>query len=281
MERERILAVSRTELPETESNGFEVDSVALALERAQRQVEVLSKVLAIAVKRTNHFDWVDQGGKPYLTASGAEKLMPLFGISVSNTFYKKEFSKDDKGDFYFYVYRGTFSWAGSSIEAVGTCSSRDKFFAWDSKNQCYKPLSEVDEANIMKAAYSNMIVNGVTRVLGIRNLTWEQVESFGINRSKVAKVEYRSRKGNGKASVEGPSEDEMRRKIGDMLLEIAEGDKERAKSLLEAVSSFEGRDGNTVPGVSSLAELSGARLQVVYGKVKKEYELWKTNFGDE
>ena len=53
-------------------------------------------------------------------------------------------------------------------------------------------MSEVDETNIMKAAYSNCVANGITRLLGIRNLTWEQVKLGGIDPSKAAKVKYAS-----------------------------------------------------------------------------------------
>lgn len=51
-------------------------------------------------------------------------------------------------------------------------------------------MSEIDETNIRKAAYSNMVVNGVTRILGIRNLTWDQVKAAGIDQSKAPKVTY-------------------------------------------------------------------------------------------
>jgi len=159
------------------------ENIGVIVARADKQVEILQKILGIAVKRTTHYDWTDMQGKPYLTSSGAEKLMPLFGVSLSDTSYEKTFSQDDKGHSYIYQYKGKFSWQGGSIEAIGACSSRDKFFAWDSREQTYKALSDVDETNIMKAAYSNMVVNGVTRLLGVRSLTWDQLKEFGIDQS--------------------------------------------------------------------------------------------------
>jgi len=90
------------------------------------------------------------------------------------------------------------------MEAIGSCSSRDKFFAYVSeirdrngnviREASWKPLSEIDETNVMKAAYTNLLVNGITRLLGIRNLTWDDLKEFGIDKDKVAKVEYRSSK---------------------------------------------------------------------------------------
>ena len=164
----------------------------LVIAEADKRVEILKKVLGVAIKRTNAKDWVDQQGHPYLTASGAEKIAPLFGVRMNNLSDKREEREDDKGKYYIYTFLATFAWKGGSIEAIGTCSSRDKFFAWNSANKEWKPMSEFDETNIKKAAYSNLMVNGITRVLGIRNLTWDDLAPFGINPKDVAKVEYKN-----------------------------------------------------------------------------------------
>ena len=166
--------------------------IAFVIAEAEKRVEVLKKVLGVAIKRTNARDWVDQNGHPYLTASGAEKIAPLFGVKMNELSDKREEREDDKGKYYLYTFQGKFAWAGGSIEAIGTCSSRDKFFAWNSADKTFKPLSEVDETNIKKAAYSNLFQNGVTRVLGIRNLTWADLEPYGIRQSDAAKVEYKN-----------------------------------------------------------------------------------------
>lgn len=166
---------------------------------AERRVAQIDKIKTLALKSTNENDWIDQQGKPYLAASGAEKVARLFGISWKIMKSEKINTNDEKGQFYFYQVTGLFTLAGGkdSVEAVGTCSSKDQFFAKTTitnkdgeKEKILKPLSEVDETNIMKAAYSNCIANGITRLLGIRNLTWEQVKTGGIDQSKTAKVTY-------------------------------------------------------------------------------------------
>ncbi len=166
---------------------FDLDKV---VRLAEAQVKALSKVFEIAIKRLETTDWCDQQGKPYLMASGCEKLMPLFGISILNIKSRKEKDKDEKGDYYIYYYSGTFQWKGNAIESMGACSSRDKFFAWDKYNKDFKPLHDVDETNIAKASYSNMVVRGVTGLLGIRNLNWDKLIALGVDRDKCAKVEY-------------------------------------------------------------------------------------------
>lgn len=174
-------------------------SLELIVAEAEKRVAVLKKILGVAIKRTNPTDWVDQNGKPYLGASGCEKVAPLFGLKMEGVVSERSERDDEKGKYYFYTFMGRFYWAGGDIEAIGTCSSRDKFFGWQSAKKegdkitepaGYKPLHDIDETNIKKAAYSNLIVNGVTRALGIRSLTWNDLEQHGIKKEDCAKVEY-------------------------------------------------------------------------------------------
>lgn len=266
-EDKKIMALkpNGTEAEEKEVVAIE-ESMDLVLKRAEQQVDLLKRVLAIAVKRTTHYDWIDQMGKPYLTASGAEKLMPVFGVNVKDTDYKKEFSKDEEGQYYIYQYKGTFSWKGGSIEAIGACSSRDKFFAWDSKEQAYKPLSQVDETNIMKAAYSNMMVNGITRLLGIRNLTWEMLTEFGIDKNRAAKVEYKTGSQGGTTK----SEQEKQMKLYRLMRPLVDYDESKLSDALESLTSFKNKDGKVVKGVKSLKILKGKRLDIAIGKAKQQ-----------
>ena len=246
------------------------DSLEQAIALADKQVEILQQVLKISLRRTNERDWVDQQGNPYLTASGAEKLMPVFGVSMRDVVYEKTLSSDDEGKYYIYQYQGHFAWKGGSIIAVGTCSSRDKFFAWNSIDKTYKPDSQIDETNIMKAAYSNMIVNGVTRLLGIRNLTWPLLNQSGIDQGKVSRVEYKSPK------TDSPDDVAKQKEVADMLLEIAGQDKIQAVEKLKEITAFQGKDGNMVPGLDSTKKLTGKRLDIAHSKVKKEYEQFQS-----
>ena len=97
---------------------------------AEKRINQLQRIKELSLKITNENDWVDQNGKPYMMASGAEKVRGLFSISVRMEDPRKQASVDDRGDFYFYVIKGFASLkGGDSIEAVGTCSSRDSFFS--------------------------------------------------------------------------------------------------------------------------------------------------------
>lgn len=196
------------------SNGMEVlsadvpaiadDTLLQVAERAEKRIEAVNKIKLLALKVTNAHDWTNQGGKPYLQASGGEKVARLFGISwrISEPIYESE-----EGGHYSYTYTGIFSLSGADIEAVGTRSSKDGFFKKygpkdsDGKSDTLPP-SEIDKGDVKKAAYTNLIGNGITRLLGIRNLTWEDLEVVGIKKEAVGRVEYKgSTGGQQKAGV--------------------------------------------------------------------------------
>lgn len=171
--------------------GSESRSVEDMLALLEKRSAVLGRILNVAIAATTPEQWVDQQGKPFPTAAAAEVMARRCLVSVKAIRWEKTESHDDAGSYYLYSYTGDFSLPGGhdTIQAVGTCSSRDQFLGTETSKG--RALSAVDEGNIKKAAYSNMMVNGVTRLLGVRNLTWERLKELGIDQGKVAKVEYR------------------------------------------------------------------------------------------
>lgn len=158
----------------------------------EKRNAMLTRILEFAIGSTHAGQWVDQGGKPWPTAPAAEVMARRCAVRVDQVHTEKVPSSDDKGAFYMYVATCTASLPGGydSIQAMGTCSSRDTFLGTETRSG--RPLSEIDEGNILKAAYSNMLVNAITRLLGVRNLTWELLAKYGIGHEAVAKVEYQS-----------------------------------------------------------------------------------------
>ena len=173
-----------------------------ALKVAERNERLAQKIKILAIKQTNPKDWVDQDGKPYLQSSGAEKVARLFGISwrLCEGYPKKETLKDEAGTYYVYTCKGEFEMGGKTVEVIGTCSQRDKFFG--RKGGELKAESEIDITNIIRKAVTNMEVNGITRLLGIRNLTWEEINEAGIKQENSNAVNYKTKAGEA-AEVEG------------------------------------------------------------------------------
>ncbi len=182
------------------------DGLIVVAEQAEKRIAAMKKIKACALQMTNSNDWIDEGGKPYLQVSGSEKVARLFGISWRVSEPTFEVGEDGH---YMYCYKGEFMMKGALIEAVGTRSSRDAFFSrkseWKTedgqkvKKKVDIPPEKIDKANVMKGAYTNCIGNGITRLLGIRNLTWEELTAVGIK--AATKVEFKSKCSECKADI--------------------------------------------------------------------------------
>jgi len=242
---------------------FESDDLVRMAEYAEKRVTAIKRIKKAALAVTSIHDWTDQHGKPYLNASGAEKIARLFGISWRID--EPEYIKEEDGHFS-YVYKGYFSLGSITIEAIGSRSSKDPFFSKSHEEAV--PPSEIDRNDVRKAAYTNLLGNGITRLLGIRNLTWEDLKNSGIEQDKVSRVEYKKKEM--KKDVK-----ELRDQIESMLLEMAGGKKVEAAKLLMNFTSFVAKDGKEVKGKTSIARLSEKAIPVTYRKVKEEYEKWK------
>jgi|GEM_PF-1797494 len=163
------------------------DQIVSIAESAEKRIEAIKKIKSIVLTITNEQDWIDENGKPYLQASGAEKVARLFGISWRID--EPVIEKDENGH-YTYTYKGYFSLGACSIEAIGTRSSRDPFFTTKYKNGKRLTIgpSEIDREDVKKAAYTNCIGNGIKRLLGIRNLTWEEIK---INKEEISSIKFK------------------------------------------------------------------------------------------
>ena len=97
--------------------------------------------------------------------------------------------QDDDGTFYEYEVEGIVEVPSPQLTIygwfTGNCSSRDQFF---------NARGKFDEGDIRKAAFSNWLVNGVTRLAGIRNPTPELLQAAGVNMGKVASIDYSKNK---------------------------------------------------------------------------------------
>ncbi len=172
------------------------DSLVSIAEQVEKRVNAIQKIKLYALKLTNVHDWIDQGGRPYLYGSGTEKIARMFGISWRIS----EPEKENLGEgHYMFTYKGFFSLAGAEVEAIGTRSSKDPFFkkyTWVNGERVELPASEIDPGDVKKAALTNCIANGVGRLLGIRNLTYEELESAtGITRDMITRFTYKGDSG--------------------------------------------------------------------------------------
>jgi len=248
--------------------GIGADNLIQMAESAEKRVDAINRIKRVALKVTNARDWTNQNGNPYLQVSGSEKVARLFGISWRID--EPQLTTEEDGHFS-YGYKGYFTFGLATIEFEGSRGSKDPFFSKSHGKDI--PPSEIDRNSVKKAALTNTIGNGVTRILGIRNLSWEDLKDAGIDISKMAKIDY------GKAEMSSEAKD-LRKKIGKMLMEMAGSNKAAASKLLMKYTSFVGKDGKEVKGKSSITGLSEKAIPVTYGKIKETYGEWKKDKKD-
>ena len=187
--------------------------IAMA-DQAERRIDAVIKIKQVALKVTNARDWTDQQGNPYLQVSGSEKIANLFNISWR---IEEPRCEEEPDGHFTYSIRGTFTLGGRSIEVEGTRSSKDPFFnRYDKKGPKDEhgkftqllPPSTIDKGDVKKAALTNLFGNGITRMLGIRNLTWSDLEKYaGITQGMIQqKVSYNQREAEqeGRAPIQQP-----------------------------------------------------------------------------
>jgi len=254
----------------SESNAdlisIENDKLLEVAEYAEKRIAAINKIKGIVFKVTNDHDWIDQQGKPYLQASGCHKVANIFGISWRFIGDPKKVTEEDGN--YRYDVPLEVSLGRRSIEVIGSRTTKDPFFStrYINKVKTTLPPSEMDSGDILKASITNAQGNGISAILGIRNLTWDEIK--GIDQSKTNKVDY------GKPEMTGEAKD-LKVEIAKMLSEMSGNDEKTIENLILKNTSFVSKDGKEVIGKTSLTGLSEKSIPVVYGKIKTAYEAWK------
>lgn len=168
-----------------ESGGLldaNTDNILYLAERADKYIDALNRIMEAAIKITTELDWVVIGGKPYLQETGATKVARLFGVSW--TIDTPTVVADQEG-YKTFTYKGKFTLKDQSIEAEGSRSMKDDFFA-KTKAGLKKP-DEVNERDVRQSAYTNCINNGIKRLIpGLRNIDVETLERAGLDGNKLS-----------------------------------------------------------------------------------------------
>ena len=157
--------------------------------RFEKQAELYqNRYLPICLKLTNEADWVSHAkDRYYLQSSGAEKICTPLGIQWDRPVVTKHEREDERGKFYEYEVEGI---VHSRVLArygwfTGNCSSRDQFFT---------ARGHFDEGDIRKSAFSNWIVNAVTRLAGLRNPTTAMLQKAGLKPEDIGRIDYSGRR---------------------------------------------------------------------------------------
>ena len=224
-------------------------------ENADKRVAAMQTLRRASLKLMNKNDWVDQDGKPYPQSSGLEKVADAWGLSWGFLGNPQKVVETDRYLIITSLYVES-PW-GRRIEVIGTRASDDPLYG--KAGGVLRPLSEIDEGDIRKASYTNALARGISIMLGLRNMTWEEL---GVKADEVQKVERYAK------AEATDDEKKQQNEIREILTEIVGGDAMKALKPLEEVTSFVGKDGKAVPGVKAFSKLTGPRLEVTLGKAK-------------
>jgi hypothetical protein len=206
----------------------------------------------------------------YLMDRGAENIAIAFGVDIGDVKLSMEWAEDPKGRYFTYVASGrAYSRRlGRSVEDFGVCSQRDKFFGMIGGK--LKEIEDVDAANIRRKAVTNLYSRLIKRVVGLSGVTRDDLQSSGMDLGKIERVNYSG--GSQKAQAElTPEGKDLRTKLGNMLLMMANNDKTVAAKLLEKYSFWKGDDGKE-HSMSTLDKMSEKWMASTYGKAKKDYD---------
>ncbi len=276
------------QLPD-ELGGWKMQAVDPVAELAKFEAAAqLQKVLLPAsVKATRPEDWIDQGGKAYLQATGVERLAPMWGLVFGKYTVEKEVHEDGE---YSYVVRGPIMSRRTGViygEIVGGRSSSDPFFdefdekrpeGWNDlsvgEKESWKRAHRIppDPLDVRKAAVTNWTTRGASMLMGMRGLTTTFVQATG-EFAEVAKVAFGS---GGKGGDTAPADIKAARtQLANDVMAAVGGDVANAKQLskdITAGKNFAGFD--SVERLNQAWQVENARKKLdahpVFGKSAKK-----------
>jgi len=161
------------------------------VETAGKQIELRSKLIITALKALKPHDFQDFEGKPYLEGEGAARIMAVVrGFKVGEA----KFTIEQIAPHYFVDCSIPIEFMGATTVAIGDCSTSDSFFTGrDGKSGRFKRYVDQTGSEIMasrlllgdakKKARENSISRGVSELLGLKGLTWGDLEQLGFSRS--------------------------------------------------------------------------------------------------
>lgn len=176
------------------------DRIIAAADKFEKIMEAYKRIWRLALKATNESDWCDQGGTPYLEEPGAIKIARDLGISWTKPVVHKTPTTEGH---YNIMLEGDFTFLNRSIHVMGGRSSNDEFFTvkkseWVTredgtreKKKLIIPASEIDHVDVMKSAFSNWIARGVKELLGLKKVSWEDLQVAGLNIATIKKIDYK------------------------------------------------------------------------------------------
>lgn len=252
------------------SSDKEVDNF---IERVERRNIAIEKIMNAAIRRLMPKDFIDMDGKPYFQGQGAERLKKYFGIQVFDVeripAVGYEVVKEDTVFRLRVTYRANYRLGNMVQVGMGIWDTHKKLIG--KKGGEYKELADISLPDLDASARTKMDQDGISRLLGLRGLTWEYLKELGFTPDKTTRITYG--KGTEGGNVSGGNSDaqQQQSEILGMLLEMSGGDKNLAGEML--VNFTKSADGK-YKGYKDVTKLSPKQLEFIHPKIKKDYDVF-------
>lgn len=254
-----------TELANITSVGDPDVMLAIMEKKAELAPRFKTARDTILASQTFANDWNVMGGVGCLSSAGAERVGTLFDIKFFEVTHKKEKFTDSIGEGYRYVYQGKAAMGNSVTFAQGIYGTRDKFLGYVRDE--YRPIEEINERDIMQAAYHIFKGNAVKELLGIRQIPEEELKKIINNLGQDSDKTKGYKHGSGTKGGTTVADKEKQKELAELCIKFASagqfpvkdgkgyklefGDDqhmametmELAKAICVELSGFEGKDG--------------------------------------
>jgi len=245
-------------------------SISDAIVVAEKYADALVRIKKVAIRLTSPADWVDFDGKPFPQHTAANKIAQAFGISVYRDGEQKTmYLKDADGDYIQVETPLRAVFRGTEVSDVGVCSTRDKLLG--RKSGAWRPLAEVDLADVKRKSHSSGFRRVVFRALGF-NPTWDDLKEAGITQAACGKIEHA--KGSQGGSTATPEQRNERQEYWLKIIAFT-GDELNAADWLESKTAYEWK-GKEIPGKRSIMGVSDKQWNFT-GKDNLKAEIDKTH----
>jgi hypothetical protein len=254
----------------TFNSDKEVDDFIARVERRNMAIE---KITNAALKRLMPTDFVDFSGKPYLQGVAAERLKKYFGIQVTDVerIPAKGYDvvEEDTAVRLRVTYQANYRLGDMVQVGVGVRDTHNKFLCKTGDD--YKELADINLPNLDQSARTAMERDGISRLLGMRGLTWEYLKEIGFTADKTARVSFAKGSEGGNATSGDSDAQGKQAEMRDMLLAMAGNDTTVAGEIL--VNYTKSEDGK-YKGYRNVTKLNAAQTNIYYPKIKKDYDAF-------
>jgi len=171
------------------------DEIERRVKGIEQAANAHKRMIAAGLHLCHEGDWQAFGAKLHLNASGAQRLLAL-GVKLSSPLFDVKVEGEDV--IVDCVLEATWPAFGKTMTDVGSCSTRDKFYYSpdpNSRTQFAKCLEQAEgnrelamqmlTGDVKKKAFANAQGRVVSGILGIRDLTLQQLREAGLGTGKI------------------------------------------------------------------------------------------------